>query len=181
MVLRSSPWATCLRRRLGAALRLFCFPCAGAGATIFRQWAEQVPETIEVWPIHLAGRERRIADEPIANMLNLADALCEVMGGLLQLTAVIVAHDGLRVPVLRHHLHLTVGKPAVKRPRDGCPPEVVRREVFEPGVVSSSLDDLLHHPRRERLVEFERPVVRVWLEQIGVLLARVRDFPPLSI
>src|SRR5215207_4930481 len=70
----------------------------------------------------------------------------EVDGVLLQiLPPVVVAHDGLRVPVLTHHLHLPVREPRLQRARDGRPPQVVRREVAESGVVGPPLDDLLRH------------------------------------
>jgi len=77
-------WGTCLRQRPRAALRLFCFPYAGAGAGIFRPWLEHLPETIELWPVHLPGRERRIADEPIANIGQLARAVAGGLGELLK-------------------------------------------------------------------------------------------------
>jgi len=106
----------------------------------------------------------------------------EVDGVLVEvLPPVVIAHHGLRVLVLRHHLHLPVGEPRLQRPRDGRPPEVVRGEVSEPGVVRPLGDNLLHHPRRERLVEVERAVVRVRLEEVGVLPARVRDLPALPV
>ena len=95
---------------------------------------------------------------------------------LLQvLPPVVVAHNGLRVLVLTHHLHLPVSQARIKRPRDGRPPQVVRREVAEPGVVGPPLDDLLHHAGRERLVEVERAVVNCGLEERRVLAMGVRD------
>ncbi len=72
----------------------------------------------------------------------------EVDGILLHiLPAVVVAHDGLRVPVLRHHLQLSVCQTTIERPSDGCPSEVVWGEVTYPRVVGPSLDDLLHLSR----------------------------------
>ncbi|UFP94711.1 thioesterase II family protein [Gloeobacter morelensis] len=41
----------------GARLRLFCFPHAGCGASVYREWRTQLPEAIEVRPCQLPGRE----------------------------------------------------------------------------------------------------------------------------
>ncbi len=63
-----SPWMVCRRRNSRAVLRLFCFPYAGAAASIFRDWADDLPETIEVWSIQYPGRENRIK-EPLFTQL----------------------------------------------------------------------------------------------------------------
>lgn len=84
MLSNSSKWATCLRRRPGAAVRLFCFPYAGAGARVFQEWAGELPDSIEVWPVHLPGRERRIAEAPIAVIDGLAAALLAGAGELFR-------------------------------------------------------------------------------------------------
>lgn len=54
--------------RSRAAFRLFCFPYAGGGASIFRQWPENLPEIIEVCAIQYPGRENRISETPIDNL-----------------------------------------------------------------------------------------------------------------
>ena len=90
----------------------------------------------------------------------------KIDGVLLRiLPPVVVAHDGLRVFVLRHHPRLPVGQAGVERPRDGRPAQVVRRQVSEALVVSPPFDDLPRHPRREWFVEVECTVVRVRLDR----------------
>ena len=42
------------------ASRLFCFPYAGGGASIYRQWANKLPTWTEVCAIQLPGRENRM-------------------------------------------------------------------------------------------------------------------------
>ena len=56
-------------------LRLFCFPHAGGGASIFRLWHKFIPTTIEVCPVQLPGRENRIQEEPYTNITNLVKDL----------------------------------------------------------------------------------------------------------
>jgi surfactin synthase thioesterase subunit len=43
-----------------ASLRLFCFPYAGGGASLYRRWGEKFPASIEVLPVQLPGRENRV-------------------------------------------------------------------------------------------------------------------------
>lgn len=48
-----------------AELRLFCFPYAGGGASIFHSWADQLPSNIETTGIQMPGLESRIMEPPI--------------------------------------------------------------------------------------------------------------------
>jgi len=49
-------------------VRLFCFPYAGGGASIFRNWSEKLPQEIEVCPVQLPGRENRLMELPFSNL-----------------------------------------------------------------------------------------------------------------
>lgn len=64
-------WVINLRRRASVALRLVCFPFAGAGTTPFRPWVHAFPATVEVSAMCLPGREHRSA-EPFATDLKAA-------------------------------------------------------------------------------------------------------------
>lgn len=46
-------------------LRLFCFPYAGGGASIYRDWNEKLPPNISICPIVLPGRDRRTMEKPL--------------------------------------------------------------------------------------------------------------------
>jgi medium-chain acyl-[acyl-carrier-protein] hydrolase len=67
------PWATCIKSRVSPRLRLFCFPYLGGGSLIFRGWPDGLAADIEVWAVQLPGRERRMAEAPIASLATLAD------------------------------------------------------------------------------------------------------------
>lgn len=58
-----------------ASLRLFCFPYAGAGASIFRTWARNLPQTVELCPVQLPGRETRAMEKAHPRMGPLIEAL----------------------------------------------------------------------------------------------------------
>ncbi len=62
-----SPW---IRRvvRSAPALRLVCFPYAGAGASVFRTWSALLPDTIEVVAVQLPGREDRSREPAPADL-----------------------------------------------------------------------------------------------------------------
>jgi medium-chain acyl-[acyl-carrier-protein] hydrolase len=62
-----------------AALRLFCFPYSGAGASVYYKWAELLPAALEICAVQLPGRETRLT-EPLFEhidplIVRLADAL----------------------------------------------------------------------------------------------------------
>lgn len=60
-----------------ANLRLFCFPYGGGGASIFRQWQENMPGGIEICPVQLPGRENRIDEPPFTVMSHLVEVVAE--------------------------------------------------------------------------------------------------------
>ncbi|MFH9423975.1 thioesterase II family protein [Streptomyces sp. NPDC017529] len=64
-----------------AALRLVCVPHAGAGASLFRGWAERLPPDVELVAVQLPGRENRVRERPFTSGTALVDA---VSGALAQ-------------------------------------------------------------------------------------------------
>lgn len=58
-----------------ARLRLFCFPYAGGGTWIFRNWPSRLGPAIAVCPVKLPGRADRFQEAPITNLHALADTL----------------------------------------------------------------------------------------------------------
>ncbi len=58
-----------------ATLRLFCFPYAGGGASVFRAWPNDLPPTIEVCAIQYPGRENRLGEPLLSSCAPLVEAL----------------------------------------------------------------------------------------------------------
>ncbi|WP_243831981.1 thioesterase II family protein [Naumannella halotolerans] len=54
---------------------LFCFPYAGAGASIYRQWQRAAggDRRFRIVPIQLPGRENRLNEQPYRRMADLVD------------------------------------------------------------------------------------------------------------
>lgn len=89
-----SAWISCAARRPAAAVRLFCFPYAGGGATAFQPWAPRLPATVEVWPVCLPGREQRLLDPVHTSLDTLVAELREALAGPLADSPVPVAFFG---------------------------------------------------------------------------------------
>lgn len=70
-------WITCPQPKPTAAIRLFCLPFAGGGASVFRTWGRSMVSWIEVCPIQLPGRENRFNDPPHTDIRALATLLAD--------------------------------------------------------------------------------------------------------
>lgn len=73
--MNDSNWIAYRKARPHAQLRLFCFPYAGGSAAIFRGWAAEFPDEIEVVPIQPPGREGRLSEPPITRMQPFIEAV----------------------------------------------------------------------------------------------------------
>lgn len=76
-----------------ARVRLFCFPHAGGGASIFWRWPADLPSRIEVCAVQLPGREDRIAEPHPAAAGPLVQALIAAVGPLLDLPFALFGHS----------------------------------------------------------------------------------------
>lgn len=76
---RAGSWVALARRNPLADLRLYCFPYGGAGASIFRAWAQSMPEAVEVCAVQLPGRENRLHEAPFTQVNRLVPELGQVL------------------------------------------------------------------------------------------------------
>lgn len=79
MIKPSTPWIAYAKPNPQAYLRLFCLPYAGGAASIYREWSLLLPQTIEVWPIQLPGRESRIRESSINRVTPLVEAITSAL------------------------------------------------------------------------------------------------------
>ncbi|MDR6985067.1 surfactin synthase thioesterase subunit [Rheinheimera pacifica] len=54
---------------------LFCLPFAGGGSQFYTKWQALIGPSVQVCPVYLPGRERRIRDPLYNNMMTLVDEL----------------------------------------------------------------------------------------------------------
>lgn len=71
----STRWLRCFQPRPAAKLRLVCMPFAGAGATAFRTWSDDLPEQVEVVSVQLPGREERRSEPLVTDCAKLVEAI----------------------------------------------------------------------------------------------------------
>ncbi len=76
---RPSPWLLLPRPNPAARLRLFCFPYAGGGASIYSPWGGALPPEVEVAAVQLPGRETRISERPIGDLMELTARMSEAL------------------------------------------------------------------------------------------------------
>jgi surfactin synthase thioesterase subunit len=79
----ANSWLASYKPKPRARLRLFCFPYAGGGASIYQTWAEKLPDAVEVCPVQLPGREARTRERPFTDVILLIEALAAALLPLL--------------------------------------------------------------------------------------------------
>lgn len=72
-------WIKCSRPNSQAKLRLFCFPYAGGGTWSFRDWSDNLPQTIEVCSIELPGRGTQMKFPPFTRLAPLVGAIADAL------------------------------------------------------------------------------------------------------
>ena len=89
-----------------ARLRLFCFPYAGGGSARFYPWAKSLPDTIDICPIQLPGREVRRREPCITHIDELLDVLTAGLRPHLGGAFAFFGHSmgGMIAFALAHHL-----------------------------------------------------------------------------
>lgn len=70
-------WVVRFQPRPNAALRLYCFPYAGSGTSVYRAWSPLLPPEVEVCAVQLPGRESRYAEPAYTSIPALVSAIAE--------------------------------------------------------------------------------------------------------
>ena len=86
-------WFVVHRPVLNPVLRLFCFPFAGGGALVYRDWSEHVPRGVEVCAVQLPGREGRFKERPYTRLADLVQGLVPAFTTHSQLPSVFFGHS----------------------------------------------------------------------------------------
>lgn len=74
-----SAWVELLSPSRGCALRVFCFPYAGGSAQVFRPWQRHFPAKVDICPVHLPGRGKRISETPFTRIKTIVKAIADAV------------------------------------------------------------------------------------------------------
>ena len=169
-----SAWVVRPAKRPSADIRLVCFPYAGGGAGVYRTWAPDVPESIELCAVQAPGREERIAEEPLTNFRELVAGATDAIEPLLDRPYAVFGHslgalagfEVVRELEARGHASPLVfmpsgrrapGMPAVRSPICGLPDHEFLVEISRSSGPDASFDEFVKHPE---LVELLMPLLR---------------------
>jgi medium-chain acyl-[acyl-carrier-protein] hydrolase len=72
-------WTTFKHAPDDEAVKLICFPHAGAGAQAFSSWVSLTPSRVGIWPLQYPGRYSRILESPFVTMQELVEELVPVI------------------------------------------------------------------------------------------------------
>jgi medium-chain acyl-[acyl-carrier-protein] hydrolase len=64
-------------------IRLFCLPFAGGNSFFYRTWKDKLPEWINVCPVHLPGRAKRINESGFTDLNALTEVIFQEIQGFL--------------------------------------------------------------------------------------------------
>jgi medium-chain acyl-[acyl-carrier-protein] hydrolase len=76
-----------------AKVYIFCFPYAGGGASIYRDWIKQTPAAVQLCPVQLPGREARMSETPFTNLESLLAAVGNAMAPYLDRPFALFGHS----------------------------------------------------------------------------------------
>ena len=95
MVTTTSPdgWLRCYQSDSQARLRLFCFPYAGGGTSVFYSWPQYLLPEVEVCPVQLPGRELKLNEPPINRLSPLVETLAQVLLPYLNMPFAFFGHS----------------------------------------------------------------------------------------
>lgn len=93
MAAKVDPWMPFRKPKPAARARLFCFPYAGGGASLYRTWGDELPADFEVVAVQIPGRENRFAEDPVAELLKLAGLAADALAPHLGLPFAFFGHS----------------------------------------------------------------------------------------
>lgn len=164
-------WTIYFGRNPGARLRLFCFPYAGGGATIYSTWPRGLPPEVEVVAVQPPGREGRLAEKPFADLMELTAAMHQALRPHLDKPFAFYGHSngGLMAFELARALRREGGPLPLHLFAGGRP--APQLELDEPPIHHLPHDEFIHELRRfagtpeeilqnEEIMELIMPLLR---------------------
>ncbi|MEV7436681.1 thioesterase II family protein [Streptomyces griseoviridis] len=154
--------------RPDARLRLVCVPHAGAGAAVFRPWAERLAPDVELVAVRLPGRESRLREPPARHWPTLAQDLAAALDDQVPAPYVLFGHS-MGAMLVYETVRRPLARPPEKVLLSGCrAPHVPRAlpaiHALPPERFLAELGRLAATPAavlaRPALMELLEPVLR---------------------
>jgi medium-chain acyl-[acyl-carrier-protein] hydrolase len=188
-VQETTPWLASSGSNPGASLRVFCFPYAGGGASTFHSWSRTLPPSVEVCPVQLPGRERRVKEPPFTRLSDLVQAISQALAPHMDKPFVLYGHSmgGLLGFELARLLRKQGGPQPLHFFVSGCRgPQVIDREritynlpeaelLDELRTLSGTPEEVLENPE---LMQVLLPILRADFEVVETYEYAAE--PPLS-
>ena len=86
-------WFLTPRPHPSASLRLICFPYSGASASIYFDWANILPASIEVTVVQLPGRANRLSEPLLTDMASVIKGVMSELPALLDRPFALFGHS----------------------------------------------------------------------------------------
>ena len=93
MKLSPNKWLTCFKPKPHAMFNLVCFPFGGAGASVYKSWVEELPDTVQLWAVQLPGRENRFSENFVADPEFLAKKVVDDLVAMSLDNLVVFGHS----------------------------------------------------------------------------------------
>jgi medium-chain acyl-[acyl-carrier-protein] hydrolase len=85
-------WIVNTRQDRQARCRLFCFPYAGGGSSIYRPWLAHMTPHIHLCPVELPGHEKRLREPAYDDVSALVKTLADILPPYLDLPFAFFGH-----------------------------------------------------------------------------------------
>ena len=154
-----TPWLINWKSNRRADVRLFCFPYAGAGDSIFRSWQQNLSDRIEVCPVQLPGRGSRIAEPPCTQINQLVWAAGEALALYLDKPFALFGHSmgALIAFELARHLRKEYSAQPVHLFVSGRPSPQTMSEPVDLDQLDTELPEMLWRQNRIPKESLENP------------------------
>ncbi len=187
-------------------IKLFCIPYAGGSANIYKNWDSGLSKNIELCPIELAGRGRRITEKPYENLeAAVNDVFNQIVDDIVEFDYAFFGHSmgaflayevtqkimslGLRTPL---HVFFSGRKPPCA-PRRAKLFSMMSSAEFEEGILAlgGTPPEFFQYPELKKIFipllrsDFsisetivDRPKIIPLDTDISVLLGETEGIPP---
>lgn len=91
--IKPASWLIPLTASTVGSVSMFCFPYAGAGASVYRNWSKLLPNDFEAFAIQAPGRETRFMEPFVSSIAELANQAAQAILRETEKSVVLFGHS----------------------------------------------------------------------------------------